>query len=143
MTKPTKPTSSTIAQAKQRAASVVVQPEPESTAQSPSTTTKENSVESTNSAESAAKASSTAPADAPTYKSWTIRQLSDIAEIPVWYTDKVFYFLSAVIRKCHHQKMRLIEFAFHEPGRIAVVMQDIATGEMVYQPPRPDEDPLA
>jgi len=82
------------------------------------------------------------------YKVWRIKELSDIAAVDEWQMDKCLHFLSHLIRKCRIMKRRLLEFTYHEQGRISYVMEDLETGEIISEPKEVapveiEEDPLA
>jgi hypothetical protein len=87
---------------------------------------------------------------APTFKSWRIEKLSDIAEVDAWFQDKLIHILNHLLRKARILKRRLVGFTYPEKGIVEITWQDIATGEIIIEggaggvaPPADDEDPLA
>lgn len=81
--------------------------------------------------------------DSKGFKYWVIKELGDVSNVDEHQMDKCLHFLSHLIRKCRILKRRLIEFTYHEQGRIVVTMQDIETGEMIVEPKPVEDDPLS
>lgn len=86
---------------------------------------------------------STLTIDSKGFKQWRIQTLADVSTVDEYQMDKCLHFLSHLIRKCRILKRRLIEFTYHEQGRIVVTMQDIETGDIIVEPKQPEDDPLS